>query len=618
MLDSVANDFSATGVHLPGVNLLEGNTSLLEVALIFRRRLTTSVSGANDDRAEMFANTGIRLVRLDFESKDRFRFETVDKTLYIFSGMPFQYDGHAITEQGFSQFPENVTATGNVLGGGGLTATSTYNYRVYYEWINALGERQRSTTFRPVTVVLGGADDSVEITYYHGVLTKKIPGNSIPKVPSASVVFYRTEANADVVGGAPFYRVSNPNPEQTGFVITENYYEPFVSSGIAIWTDALSDADLINNELDYQNTGELDNVQFPTGHITTYGKDRLFLAGMENPNEIVHSKLRFPGEQLEFNDALKIQVPDIGGPITALDILNQFLVVFKKDRIYVISGDGPDNFGQGSFSQAELVTTDVGCINQSSIVRTPGGLMFSSDKGIFLLSGNLQTTYVGADVEAYNGQNITAATLLNDANQVRFLTDAGRTLVFDYQFGQWSTFTNHKGLSAVVWGEDYVYLRTTGKDVFLEQENLFTDDGSHYSLRVKTAWLVLGTTQNYQRARRLLLLGNFFSEHELLCLVRYNFESFSTPITWDPSGVITATAYGDGIYGEGAYGGSGSSVYQVRFALPRQKCESVQFEFYDRIINTPAGQAYQISALTLEAGIKKGPVKLGTGRTTGS
>lgn len=64
----------------------------------------------------------------------------------------------------------------------------------------------------------------------------------------------------------------------------------------------------------------------------------------------------------------------------------------------------------------------------------PLGIMYKSNKGIYLLNRSLQVDYIGSPVEDYNSQNITSADLIQDKNRRRFLTSSGVTLVYDYYF----------------------------------------------------------------------------------------------------------------------------------------------------------------------------------------
>src|SRR5208283_5242873 len=87
------------------------------------------------------------------------------------------------------------------------------------------------------------------------------------------------------------------------------------------------------------------------------------------------------------------------GPITALAPMDGNLVIFKKNAIYYINGTGPDNTGANSqYSQPLFISSTVGCINTNSIVFTDSGLIFQSDKGLWLLGRNLSVQYIGAAV----------------------------------------------------------------------------------------------------------------------------------------------------------------------------------------------------------------------------
>jgi hypothetical protein len=85
----------------------------------------------------------------------------------------------------------------------------------------------------------------------------------------------------------------------------------------------------------------------------------------------------------EFSDALYLQV---GVNVTALAELDDKLIAFGDNSTYVISGDGPEPTGaNNSFSAPFKVSADVGCSRPDTITTIPQGLMFVSQKGIFLL-----------------------------------------------------------------------------------------------------------------------------------------------------------------------------------------------------------------------------------------
>lgn len=56
-----------------------------------------------------------------------------------------------------------------------------------------------------------------------------------------------------------------------------------------------------------------------------------------------------------------------------------------------MQGNGPDATGANSdYGDPTLITSDVGCINDNSVVIMPQGLMFQSAKGIYLLDQSLK------------------------------------------------------------------------------------------------------------------------------------------------------------------------------------------------------------------------------------
>ncbi len=541
--------------------------------------------------ADVYAQSGMKLVRYTTVAPQS---EQFGDALYVNAGLLWQYDGVTLSEAGFPVYPEGITSAAS-NGTGLLDSSTSYSYRVYYEWTNARGERARSATAQIVTQATGASDNTITLT---------IPTCTHTEREGVSIVVYRTEGNPNIVGGAPFYRVSSPDPSSTG---NNAYLENDTSSDAVDFTDGYTDAQLLSKELDYQNTGELDNVTPPASKVMASAKNRIWFAGFEQASRAQYSKLNSRGrDPLENNNTNWIQVPEDGGDITAFAELNFHTVVFKEARAWAISGEGRDNVGQGFFNLPQVASLDVGCVEPRSVVNTPAGVMFKSQKGIWRLGHNLDMQYIGADVEAYNSQNITAATVVPEQNHVIFLTSSGSTLVYNYLIGAWSRFTNHEGTSAVIWNGTYVYARNDGR-LYKQNPSSYSDDGVHYSMRFVTAPIYVGGgPQGRQKIRHIRLLGEYYSPHELRVGLRFDHEpGASDSGTWDPSEGVTVSLYGSGAYGAGAYGGSGNPVYQARFNMPRQKCQSVQF-----IIDTKhtgnAGRAMSIQAMQILVGYEPG------------
>jgi hypothetical protein len=347
----------------------------------------------------------------------------------------------------------------------------------------------------------------------------------------------------------------------------------------------------------------------------------VFLAGTQTTDKIYYSKKYVPGQSINFSALFTTQVNPAGGQITALGSMDDKLIIFKRDNIYAVYGDGPLPTGENdNFSEPILISADVGCSNINSVAYTPSGLMFMSTKGIYLLTKNLQTQYIGAMVEDYNDADITSAQLVEDVNEVRFTTSTGVTLVFNYYFEQWSTFTNQFGISSATWKNKFVYATSDGK-VFKENTSVYYDDDVSYSLRLETGWLKQFTgIQGFQRVYRAALIGTYKSEHRLRIKIYYDYESYPSQVVYfNPDGVIgndTDATYGEiSPYGdsESTYGGGLSGVYQFRMHLARQQCTALKFEIEDIPDNDnsqSSGESLSLVNLNLELGVKRGLSRL--------
>lgn len=509
----------------------------------------------------------------------------VGRTLHIAGMVGTSYDGGSVVEHGFLLTPESASF---VQGGVGSVTSGSHLYKAIYRWVDDRGQIHRSAP-SPAQVI-GVTNSTSAVTC--SIETLRITDKVTPRRSAPTVELYRTETN-----GTSYYRVAYTNND------------PTVDSVQII--DTVSDSSLINNEILYTVGGVLENYPPPSANIMCASKDRVFLAGLhDDPLSIAYSTFRTPGEGLGFNPDLRMSVDSAGGPITALASMDDKLIVFKEQRIFYVAGDGPaDNGSQNTFTAAQLVTTDVGCVEPRSICLTAEGLMFKSSKGIYLLDRSLQAVYVGTAVEAHNHEEIVSADMLQGKNQVLFLTSSGLCLLYDYFFKQWSISTHHhRGTDSVIHDGTYKYLRTDGH-VMAMTTGSFTDGGAGYSLLLETEWFKPFGLQGYGRVREVLLLGERKSDHVLSVEVAYDYEDSWHPATYFDADAVAPSYYGSGSYygSDDPYGGAIDSVYQFRYALPRQKCSTIRF----RVKDTGApGEAFTLSGMTLVAGQKQGVTKM--------
>jgi hypothetical protein len=568
-------------------DLIDVTTGIYQVPLQIKTRLT---SRDND----LYSLKGISKSKVDFTSTSNFDTEELGLNLLSGGGFISNYDGQVIAEHGFHIYPENVS--GAVASGGSLTA-GAYQFKVIYVHTDAQGQIYRSAPSVAVSATTASSNLTVNLT---------IPTLRLTTHSNVICEVYRT-----VDTGTVFYKVGSVANSTTSDTVA------FSDTG------AINNTNLLAKELLYTTGSVLAHVAPPATSVIGSFANRIFAISSENPKVLYYSQKRAKGQPVEFSDSLFITF-NKAAEVTALAEMDEKLIVFEKDRIFYLTGSGPTATGeQNSFSDPQLVTSDVGCSNTRSIVQMPNGLMFMSNKGVYLLDRGMSTQYIGAPVETYNGLTISSAILLQDENQVRFTASDGVALVFDYFANKWSTFTNHDANGAVIWlaNGSYVYLRTSGGLCYQESATRYSDVGAAIQLKITTAWIKPSSIQGFQRCRRAVLLGDFKSNHTLEARVAYDFRQYFNEL--HTFNFITATGtdeygdenpYGSEIYGAGT-SGNADGVYQFRMSLQKQKCDSIRFQFSDTVSTDP-GQAYSISNLMLEIGLKNSAMKLPAYKST--
>lgn len=539
----------------------------------------------------IYTQTGINLATFSINTDSQASSE-IANALHLTGGQLWEYDGVKPVEHGFHVWPENMTVTTATTGG--VITAGTYYYKFTYEWTDNQGNLHRSAPSIPVSIVTTGSTSANTLHVPTLRLTYKTAPNPV------RIVGYRWSIAQQV-----YYQFTS---------ITSPVINDPTTDSVTI-VDTKSDLQILGQTLLYTTGDVVENIAAPASIDSTLFKNRLFLIDAEDRNLLWFSKQVIQNTPVEMSDLLTVYVaPTSGaqgstGPMTALSAMDDKLIIFKKDAIYYITGVGPDNTGANNdFSDPIFITSAVGSANPSSIVLMPQGLMFQSDKGIWLLGRDLGTTYIGAPVELYNDNVVMSAQTIPGTNQVRFVLDNNITLMYDYYYGQWGTFNNTFAISATLYSGVHTYLNSYGK-VFKESATSYLDGSDPVLLSFTSGWINVAGVQGYERFYQLYLLGTYFSPFKLNISLAYDYNSSPTQST-----IITPDNYspawgGEAQWGSGqAWGGPGNN-FEARLFPERQKCESFQVtvqELYDPSLGQAAGQGLNLSGMNLIVGMKRG------------
>lgn len=547
----------------------------------------------------IYTQTGVGLAKFTLNTTQQYSSE-IAGTLNLTGGLLWEYDGVKPVENNFQVWPENIEA-GTTTGSGGLTA-QTYYYVFTYEWTNSQGNLERSAPSIPlaVTTTTGSSTNTLHVPTLR--LTYKISPNPVRIVgyrwSQAQQIYYQFTSLTSPI-------LNDPTVDYVNIV------------------DANSDAAILGNVLLYTTGGVIENIGAPASIASALFDNRLWIVDAEDQNLLWYSKQVIENVPVEMSDLLTFYVAPTTsaqgstGTITALYPMDDKLIIFKRNAAYYVNGTGPDNTGSNStYSQPIFITASVGCANPNSIVLMPQGLMFQSDKGIWLLGRDLSTKYIGAQVEAYNATPVLSATAVPGTTQIRFILDTGTTLMYDYFFDQWATHSNVLAISGTLYQGFHTYLNSLGQ-IFQESATSYLDGSTPVLMSLTTSWINVAGLQGFERFYFANLLGTYVTPFKLNVGMAYNYNpSNSQAILVTPDN-YTPPWGGEAVWGSGSSWGSeqplgtGSpgNVFSARLWPEIQKCQSFQVsiqEIYDSTLGVSAGEGLTLSGLALIVGLKKG------------
>lgn len=499
---------------------------------------------------------------------------------------------------------ETITIQGNIVAKpDGSTNINAYFYQVTYEWTDNQGLAYRSAPSIPVSVTTTGAAST-------GTITVNVPTLRLTqKVANpVKIVIYRWSVSTEVYN-------------QVTSIVAPILNDTTIDS--ISFVDTLPDANVVGNNIIYTTGGVVPDFNAPSFDICTIFDTRVWTVSSEDPNVLFVSKQVIQGTPVEFSSLFTIYVaPNIGttestGPIRAVAPLDDKIILFKKNAIYYINGVGPNNLGStapgcslGNYSQPTFITSVVGCVNQKSIVLTQDGLMFQSDKGIWLLSRDLRTSYIGDKVEEFNSSVVNGSNVIPETNYVIFTLDTGEMLMYDYYVQQWGTFFGASSVSSCIYQGLHTLLDKFG-NIFQETPGKYVDGSRPVLMRLTSSWFNVAALQGYERFYDFYILARYLSPHFLVCDVSYDYNESPLDSTLIYPGNFSPSTPGP--FGIPTPFGSPGQKEQWRFHAKQQLCQSFRISIQEVFnaafqddISGAAGAGFTMSGIACRIGIKKG------------
>lgn len=509
---------------------------------------------------------------------------------YIPVGSLLQTAGAAPVSHGICAVPLKPRATPGVAGG--LTAGQAYQHLVVVEVPNENGDVWRSPQSTPSNVTAAAMAGNTQITLDVVVSATELPARV------CTVKIYRTFGNGSV------FRLVNSRTAQIGTL------------GAFTFVDQVSDATLASGDPYF---GEVPATITPAfSHTEVFG-NRLWGVERDFPN-LWCSKPLQKGLQPEFPGVTPWVLPlaDQFGDPTGLVALDDKLILLKRNAVYAIQGDGPDNAGGGQPFSVTRAESDVGSLPGSPTVSTGAEAFFVSERGIHMVDRSMQVTFVGAAVDRYFTQpslgtvpqTVTGAVFSSARNEVRFTCNnaggatPGLALVYDRLRGIWfidaGVGLNNAQVSRLFGATEVRY--TTSGAMFVEGPNdgTVTDDaGTAFASTMGSAWIQAAGPQGRFRLRRARCLGQPVAAAGSITPVLQIFWNFDETGSLFPPAESASPV---------ASISNGAGTVRAELAPRNQKCSAFRLQ-----LTLPSGNTtYRLEQWAAVVGIKPGAQKLNT------
>lgn len=497
------------------------NSSTLISGCIVRTREITTGTG-------ILFDLGVDLVTLQFDPAVGSAREYADST-YVCGGLLAAFDGQTYAEEGFHVFPEPPVLTQTT--GGSLTALGAYNYASVFKYTDANGRVHRSSPSQLTQIILTGGNNKVNISQK----TLKLHG----RPGQIAIEVYRVRSAGDPVDLLYLNQViANGTDAPTGDTVSASDTQSDTSMLAAMPMYATTDPSQV---------GALASGPPPSPIAMCVYKGRLACVDADDPTLIRVSLplTDFDGKGwpiFDDGELSSFRIEDVHGAITGIATVDDKLIIFKADAVYVVTGDGPDITGNGSWGDAAFVCIGTGCIDPRTIVEVPDGVMFRSNSGragYYLINRGLSLEYVGAPVEGYINDTITSAIHVPKLSRTEFFTSGGRTHVYDQAYSQetgapqWTTFTNQAASAAGLYNGLPVYqaFGLSQMDLFREDSTgtVWDEAGTPNDEYLVTPWLSLASLKGYSRFYRVQGVGQFVGQHTVTVTMWTNFND-TTPV----------------------------------------------------------------------------------------
>ncbi len=389
---------------------------------------------------------------------------TYKQTAFVPGGQLTFYDGGTLTPLG-TRYPPRILSVTPSAGAGSLTPSSEYEYVAVVEQFDSDGNIWRSPPSVPVLVNMGVGQNTNTIVFSSW---------GIDPTRTYRLVLYRSAAD----GSSPrrwYSQLFNAGPDIT---VVDTYADSLVNAGEVIYTE-----------------GEEANVITPPAYLAWLADGRLWTVNPEYPTEVSYSKSIRANRLPEFTAENLLDLNDQYSGVTGGGVLDDKIVVLKKNAVYFLQGQGFSDSGSGDNYVSTILTSDQGALPGSPVVSAADALYYVSERGIQKLDKQGNVTWVGEAVDQYLHQPLvqTPETVLDGCfvplkNEVRFVT-TNYVLAYNLTFNYWVRYNLAGFRRCLVVNGQMVLFKSDGTVWREGDETQLTDGGTAFTGLIRSPWI---------------------------------------------------------------------------------------------------------------------------------
>jgi hypothetical protein len=320
------------------------------------------------------------------------------------------------------------------------------------------------------------------------------------------------------------------------------------------------------------------------------------------------SKLWEPNEGAGFDDIAGTQALDIEGEaITSLIGYSDAFIFFQRNKLLVLAGAGPNNYGIGSFNAPQIVMVD-GATSHAGTAAVQEGVLFWGVNGPRLLTPGFRVMTVSEPVIPLSESMVPTGVRVDlSRREVVWYTAEGDALLWNYAGGnsRWARWTGLR-----IAGCSETALVTTDGMLLVESGDAYGDAGFTFEFAFATGNVrPEELLQGHTMFRRVGVTGEYLGPHELRIRVFYNGSPlWYEQVKWAPATdtwLATVETVEDLTPAEvdALETRDRSGQYATDKRVKRQACNFFRVEVSDCGSSTPTFIPY---ALSFEMGAKPG------------